>query len=191
MLRFSGDRSLPPRCLNRPPQGACYGAGLCFANFSADSSRIVPKIKYNRELDTNLKRLLPTKAPRIEPDAIELINPCSDLTSLSLLGLLYLNKPIKIVGMLIVRLKLPASLISTEKSKIIVGIINSPPATPNILLNIPMIVPAKNPKLTLKRFGNCKLSRLKMRLCPISTTLRKTRKTTTTRFNTHSLIRVA
>ncbi len=107
---------------------------LCFVNFNADNNRIDPKIKYSTELEIYLKRLLPTNAPKIEPNAIETMNFCSDLTSASRCCFWYLNKPI-----------------------IMVGIINSPPATPNILLKIPITIPAKNPRLILKMLGNCKL----------------------------------
>jgi hypothetical protein len=44
---------------------------LCIASFNADSSKIIPRIRYNKELDTYRRRLLPINAPRIDPEATD------------------------------------------------------------------------------------------------------------------------
>ncbi len=71
----------------------------------------------------------------------------SVFSSYTLLALC-LPMPISIVGKLISKLAVPASLTSTPKIRIRVGIISSPPATPSILLISPMTKPSSKASMT-------------------------------------------
>lgn len=113
--------------------------------WNADASRSRTSVRMRIPAGTTPTKSPPATVPIPDPAAIDKRNPRYARSTTKLLSRLYRVTATIIVGSDTARDRLPAILMSTAYSSTIVGISNSPPATPIRAATAPMTTPAATP----------------------------------------------